>query len=173
MVLIWAKPPHSVELTAKKCFVRFSLPKCIASFFSVVACATSMQALLASMRFSRKSAWAGFVFGTVTAIGPWFQGLPFSSAALFSSGLLLTYFSIGVLVGLLPAGKNRFLTGGLVGFLYSLPGAIFTAVPYPLSADAPAYYREFVGGGLRAVLLTLLFGTLAGGWAGWFHRQRS
>ena len=125
------------------------------------------------MNFSPKSALAGVVFGTLTAIGPWFQGLPFSSAALFSAGLFLTYASIGVLVGLLPAGRNRFLTGGLAGFLYSLPGAIFTGVPYPLATDAPAYYREFVGGGIRAVILTLLFGSLAGLWAGWFRAPRS
>jgi len=139
----------------------------------MVARPTPMRANSTLMSFSRKSAWAGTVFGAATAVGPWFQGLPFSSAALFSSGLFLTYASIGFLVGLLPAGKNRLLTGGLAGFLYSIPGAIFTAVPYPLSVDAPAYYREFVGGGIRAVLLTLLFGTLAGVWAGWFRQSRS
>ena len=143
------------------------------AFFSMVARPTPMKANSTRMSFSWKSALAGAVFGALTAIGPWFQGLPFSSAALFSAGLFLTYASIGVLVGWLPLGRNSFLTGGLVGFLYSLPGAIFTAVPYPLSPDAPAYYREFVGGGIRAVLLTLLFGTLAGGWAGWFRRPRS
>jgi len=44
-------------------------------------------------------------------------------------------------------------------------------VPYPLTPEAPAYYREFVGGGLRAVLLTLLFGALAGAWAGLFRKK--
>jgi hypothetical protein len=124
------------------------------------------------MGFSWKSALAGTVFGALTAAGPWFQGLPFSSAALFSAGLLLTYASIGFLVGILPVWKNRMLSGGFWGLLYSLPGAIFTAVPYPLTPDAPAYYREFVGGGIRAVFLTLLFGTLAGVWSGWFRRSR-
>jgi len=139
----------------------------------MVAHPTPMQANSTRVNFSRKSALAGTVFGALTAIGPWFQGLPLCSAALFSAGLFLTYTSIGFLVGLLPSGRNRFLTGGLVGFIYSLPGAIFTAVPYPLTADAPAYYREFVGGGIRAVLLTLLFGTLAGVWSGYFRRSRS
>jgi len=132
-----------------------------------------MKANSNGMIFSWKSALAGAGFGALTAIGPWFQGLPFSSAALFSSGLFLTYASIGFLVGAWPGGGNRWIIGGLVGFLYSLPGAIFTAVPYPLTPDAPAYYREFVGGGFRAVLLTLLFGTLAGVWAGCFRRSRS
>jgi hypothetical protein len=170
---IWAKPLLSVELTAENVFSLLLPPDPLASFFSMVAHPTPMQANSTRVNFSRKSAWAGTVFGALTAIGPWFQGLPLSSAALFSAGLFLTYTSIGFLVGLLPSGRNRFLTGGLVGFIYSLPGAIFTAVPYPLTADAPAYYREFVGGGIRAVLLTLLFGTLAGVWSGYFRRPRS
>lgn len=123
------------------------------------------------MKFSWPPALAGAAFGVLTALGPWLQGLPFASAALFSAGLFLTYTSIGFLVAILPAGNNRLLAGGLWGFLYSVPGAVFTAVPYPLTADAPAYYREFVGGGPRALLLTLLFGTLAGLWAAWFRRS--
>lgn len=125
------------------------------------------------MTVSRSPALAGAAFGALTAIGPWFQGLPWASAALFSAGLFLTYTSIGLLVAILPSGKNRFVAGGLWGFLYSLPGAIFTAVPYPLTPDAPAYYREFVGGGIRAALLTLIFGALAGLWAAWFRRPTS
>ena len=74
---------------------------------------------------------------------------------------------------ILPSFSPKYLAGALWGFLYSLPGAVFTAVPYPLTADAPAYYREFAGGGLRAALLTLLFGALAGGIAGLFHRSRA
>lgn len=124
------------------------------------------------MKLSWRSTIAGAAFGALTAVGPWFQGLAFSSAALFSAGLFLTYASIGFLVGILPAWKNRFVAGGFWGLLYSIPGAIFTAVPYPLEANAPAYYREFVGGGIRAVFLTLLFGTLAGVWAGWFRRSQ-
>jgi hypothetical protein len=156
-----------------KCFLSIFFSDPIASFFSMVARPAPMKANSTWMNFSWKSASAGAVFGALTAIGPWFQCLPFSSAALFSAGLFLTYTSIGFLVALLPAGRSRLVTGGLVGFLYSLPGGIFTAVPYPLTADAPAYYREFVGGGIRAVLLTLLFGTLAGVWAGWFRRSRT
>lgn len=125
------------------------------------------------MHFSRPSALAGTIFGLLLALGPWFQGLSFQAAALFSSGLFLTYASIGFLVAVLPSFHPKFLAGALWGFLYSLPGAIFTAVPYPLTADAPAYYREFVGGGLRATLLTLAFGALAGGLAGLFRRARS
>lgn len=123
------------------------------------------------MKFQGRPLVAATLFGLLTALGPWFQGLPLSSAALFSAGLLLTYTSIGFLVAALPCSTPHFLGGALWGFLYSLPGAIFTAVPYPLTADAPAYYREFVGGGIRATLLTLLFGALAGAVAGFFKRK--
>ena len=122
------------------------------------------------MQIDRRSVLAGTLFGLLTAFGPWFQGLSFTAAALFSLGLLLTYASIGFLVAVLPTFQPKFLSGALWGALYSLPGAIFTAVPYPLTADAPAYYREFVGGGIRATLLTLIFGALAGGLAGLFRR---
>ncbi len=124
------------------------------------------------MQLSWRPVAAGFLFGTLTALGPWFQGISLHAAALFSAGLLLTYTSIGFLVAILPTFRPHFLSGALWGALYSLPGAVFTAVPYPLAADAPAYYREFVGGGLRAALLTLIFGALAGGFAGLFRRAR-
>ena len=125
------------------------------------------------MQMDRRPFLAGVFFGGLVAVGPWFQGLPFCSAALFSAGLFFTYASIGFLVGALPAFRPNFLAGAVWGTLYSLPGAIFTAVPYPLTPEAPAYYREFVGGGLRAVLLTLIFGALAGAWAGFFRRKSS
>jgi hypothetical protein len=125
------------------------------------------------MQMDRRPLLAGIFFGALIAVGPWFQGLPFSSAALFSAGLFFTYASIGFLVGVLPAFRPNFLAGAVWGVLYSLPGAIFTAVPYPLTPEAPAYYREFVGGGTRAVLLTLIFGGLAGAWAGLFRRKSS
>ena len=112
---------------------------------------------------------AGAGFGLLTAVGPWFQGLPTAAATAFAAGLFLTYASIGLLVGLCPDFGHRFRTGALIGFLYSLPGAVFTAAPYPLAPEAPAYYREFVGGGPRALVLTLLFGALAGAVAGGFR----
>lgn len=124
------------------------------------------------MQFDRRAAAAGSVFGLLTAIGPWFQGLPLAAAAAFAAGLFLTYASIGLLVGILPDFGRRIRTGALIGLLYSVPGAVFTAVPYPLVEDAPAYYREFVGGGPRALILTLIFGSLAGAVAGGF-RQRA
>ena len=81
---------------------------------------------------------------------------------LFCAGLVLTYGSIGLLVALLPVRGPRWLFGALVGALYSLPGALFTAVPVPLREDAPAYYRNFAGGGVGEGLMTLLYGTAAG-----------
>jgi len=123
------------------------------------------------MQLDRRAAMAGAGFGLLTAIGPWFQGLPSAAAAAFAAGLFLTYASIGLLVGLLPDFGHRLRTGALIGFLYSLPGAVFTAVPYPLAPDAPVYFREFVGGGPRALLLTLLFGALAGAVAGGARRR--
>ena len=123
------------------------------------------------MHLDRRAAMAGAGFGLLTSVGPWFQGLPWVAAAAFAAGLFLTYASIGLLVGLLPDFGHRFRTGAVLGLLYSLPGAVFTAVPYPLAPEAPAYYREFVGGGPRALLLTLLFGALAGAVAGGFRRR--
>ena len=122
------------------------------------------------MRIDTRALAAGAGFGLLTAIGPWFQGLPLAAAAGFAGGLFLTYASIGLLVGILPDFGHRLRTGAFIGLLYSIPGAVFTAVPYPLVDDAPAYYREFVGGGPRALVLTLLFGSLAGATAGWFRR---
>lgn len=125
------------------------------------------------MKLDRRATIAGAVFGLLTALGPWFQGLPWAAAAAFAAGLFLTYASIGLLVGILPDFGRRIRTGALVGLLYSVPGAVFTAVPYPLVEDAPAYYREFVGGGPRALILTLIFGSLAGAVAGGFRKQRA
>ena len=123
------------------------------------------------MKFETRAAAAGAGFGILLAIGPWFQGLPLAAAAGFAAGLFLTYASIGLLVGILPDFRHRVRTGALIGLLYSIPGAVFTAVPYPLVEDAPAYYREFVGGGPRALVLTLVFGSLAGAVAGWFRKK--
>jgi len=123
------------------------------------------------MKVDGRAAAAGAAFGLLTAIGPWFQGLPLNAAAAFAAGLFLTYASIGLLVAILPDLGRRICTGALIGLIYSIPGAVFTAVPYPLAPDAPAYYREFVGGGPRALILTLIFGALAGAIAGAFRRR--
>lgn len=125
------------------------------------------------MRIDRRALAAGAGFGLLTAIGPWFQGLPWAAAAGFAGGLFLTYASIGLLVAILPDFGSRIRTGALIGLLYSIPGAVFTAVPYPLTEDAPAYYREFVGGGPRALVLTLIFGALAGAVAGGCRKKVS
>ncbi|NDD56383.1 MAG: hypothetical protein EBZ44_01460 [Verrucomicrobia bacterium] len=124
-----------------------------------------------TMKVDRRAVAAGTAFGLLTALGPWFQGLPLNAAAAFAAGLFLTYASIGLLVAILPNFNHRILSGGLIGLIYSIPGAVFTAVPYPLAPEAPAYYREFVGGGPRAFILTLIFGALAGAIAGAFRRR--
>lgn len=123
------------------------------------------------MKIDTRAVAAGSGFGLLTAIGPWFQGLPIAAAAGFAAGLFLTYSSIGLLVAILPDFGRRVRTGALIGLLYSIPGSVFTAVPYPLVEDAPAYYREFVGGGPRALILTLFFGSLAGSVAGWCRKK--
>lgn len=125
------------------------------------------------MKIDGRALAAGAGFGLLTAVGPWFQGLPWAAAAGFAAGLFLTYASIGLLVAVLPDFGSRIRTGALIGLLYSIPGAVFTAVPYPLAENAPAYYREFVGGGPRALLLTLIFGALAGAVAGWCRKKVS
>lgn len=80
----------------------------------------------------------------------------------FAAGLFLTYLSVGVLVALLPRSGPRWAFGSVVGGLYSLPGAVFVAVPYPLRADAPDFYRMFAGGGVREFWMTLAFGVVVG-----------
>jgi hypothetical protein len=84
-----------------------------------------------------------------------------------------------LLVALLPAwpavDRRRlagFGFGFLVGALYGVPGAFFTMVPYPLEADAAAYWREFADGGIRAFALTLGFSGLTGGVCGLFRKGR-
>ncbi len=123
------------------------------------------------MRFDRNAALAGTFFALFVSATPWFQEIPLSAKAGFSGGLFLTYASIGCLVALGPACGHRIRTGALIGFLYSLPGAVFTSVPYPLAAEAATYYREFASGGGRAFCLTLIFGALAGAFAGFFRRS--
>ena len=85
-------------------------------------------------------------------------------------GLGLSYASIGLLVAALPDignGRGRgWFQGAMAGLLYSVPGAIFTMVPYPLRDDAPRYWHEFAAGGGRAFLLTLAFGAVVGATCG-------
>ena len=46
------------------------------------------------------------------------------------------------------------------GAVYSIPGAFFTVVPFPLAEGAAPCWREFADGGLRAFFSTLGFGGL-------------
>ena len=105
---------------------------------------------------------AGLTCGLFIGVSPFAYELPFVDQALFGLGLLLTYTSIGVLVALLPRRGPRWLFGLIVGGLYSLPGSVFVAVPYPLQQDVPDFYRNFAAGGVEEFTMTLIFGLLVG-----------
>ena len=72
------------------------------------------------MKLDNRALVAGAGFGLLTAIGPWFQGLPLAAATGFAAGLFLTYASIGILVGILPDFGHRIRTGAIIGLLYRL-----------------------------------------------------
>lgn len=113
----------------------------------------------------RRPALLGLLWGALAGLSPALQAeLDGRAKTSLGLGLALTYASVGLLVGLLPrpARMHPALHGALTGIGYSVPGAVFTAVPYPLRDDAPRYWREFAAGGPRAFALTLLFGGLVG-----------
>lgn len=112
--------------------------------------------------FSWHPVLAGLVCGLVVGASPFAYELPFVDQALFGLGLVLTYTSIGILVALLPRLGPRWLFGLVVGGLYSVPGSVFVAVPYPLQTDAPDYYRNFAAGGVEEFTMTLIFGFVVG-----------
>ncbi|HMB91334.1 MAG TPA: hypothetical protein VKP65_10840 [Rhodothermales bacterium] len=118
------------------------------------------------MNKQRLSSWrpvlAGLVCGLVIGASPFAYNLPFLDQALFGLGLLLTYTSIGVLIALLPRIGPQWLFGLVVGGLYSLPGSILVAVPYPLQQEAPDYYRNFAAGGAEEFMMTMTFGIVVG-----------
>lgn len=126
--------------------------------------------------FHKGPALVGCAWGLLTGSTPFFQ--PIEPAARFALGLGLglSYASIGLLVTVLPDfgnGQGRFWRqGALAGLLYSVPGAVFTMVPYPLRADAPRYWHEFAAGGWRAFGLTLVFGAVVGLTCGLARKQR-
>lgn len=128
-----------------------------------------------SPRLQKGPLLVGILWGVATGATPFFQ--PIEPAARWSLGLGLgfTYASVGLLVACLPTfvapGRRGWLQGALAGLLYSVPGAVFTTVPYPLREDAARYWREFAAGGLRAFCLTLLFGAFVGATCGLARRQ--
>lgn len=114
------------------------------------------------------SAWIGLAWGAFVGATPFFQSIGLVAQLTLGLGLFLTYLSVGLLLKIIPfpsfvqTNTTKFLWGALFGVLYSLPGAIFTMTPYPLADDAPAYFREFAAGGIRAFTLTLVFGAVVG-----------
>ena len=113
----------------------------------------------------RRPLLLGLFWGALAGLSPALQAeLDGRAKTSLGLGLGLTYASVGLLVGLLPrpARMPPAVHGLLAGVAYSVPGAVFTAVPYPLREDAPRYWREFAAGGPRAFALTLLFGGLVG-----------
>lgn len=105
-------------------------------------------------------------FGLAVALTPVREPIELAAKLLFGLGLFLNYTSIGVLIALLPSFRPRWLFGLVVGIAYSLPGALFTAVPVPLREDAPLYFHSFMAGGLREAAMTLLVGIATGLFAG-------
>lgn len=112
--------------------------------------------------------WAGAILGLLISLGLLTQPLEADAKKTLIAGLFLTYLSIGVLVALVPLWGPRLLFGLLLGLGYSLPGAVFTVVPYPLEANAPAIWREFAGGGWYTFLTTLTVGAVVGMICAWF-----
>ena len=112
----------------------------------------------------------GSAWGVLTGLTPFFQPIPAAARLALGLGLGLSYASVGLLVALLPdyggAAGRRWLQGAVAGCLYSVPGAVFTMVPYPLRDDAPRYWHEFAAGGWRAFGLTLVFGAVVGATCG-------
>lgn len=105
---------------------------------------------------------AGTLAGLPVALSPYAYDLPALDQFHFGMGLFLTYASIGILVSLLPRIGPRWLFGIAIGFLYSLPGSILVAVPYPLVPDAPDYYRNFAAGGAEEFVMTMVYGMAVG-----------
>lgn len=112
--------------------------------------------------------FVGAVLGLLLSFGLTFQPLEPDAKASLIAGLFLTYLSIGILVALVPLRGSRLFFGFLLGVGYSLPGAVFTTVPYPLEATAPAIWSEFAGGGWYTFLMTLAVGAVVGMFCAWF-----
>lgn len=115
-----------------------------------------------------RAAWIGLGWGILVGATPFFEPIGLKAQLTLGLGLLLTYFSIGVLLDWIPLPSfvrgtgTKMVWGALFAALYSLPGAVFTMTPYPLAEDAPAYFREFASGGWRAFFLTLAFAGIVG-----------
>lgn len=122
--------------------------------------------MLMPTRFHKGPLLVGLVWGLRTGATPFFQPLELGARCALGLGLGLSYASVGLLMGVLPEFSSRpgrrWLLGAVAGLLYSVPGAVFTMVPYLLRDDAPRYWHEFAAGGWRAFGLTLGFGTLVG-----------
>ncbi|MBE7157279.1 MAG: hypothetical protein INR62_02365 [Rhodospirillales bacterium] len=118
----------------------------------------------------------GCIWGFLTGITPFFQPLDPAARWSLGLGLGLSYACIGLLVAVLPdIGNGRrsgWFQGTVAGLLYSVPGAVFTTIPYPLSDDAPRYWHEFAAGDPRTFLLTLAFGAVVGATCGAARRHR-
>ena len=126
-------------------------------------------------RFHKSSALVGLAWGMLVGITPFFQPLDLTARCSLGLGLGLSYASIGLLVAVLPDfyTERRWLLGAVAGLLYSVPGAVFTMVPYPLRDDASRYWHEFAAGGWRAFGLTLCFGMVVGATCGLARRRDS
>lgn len=101
---------------------------------------------------------AGLLCGLLMGIAPFAYALPLLDQVLFGLGLFLTYTSIGVLIAFLPRVGPSWLFGIAFGAVYSLPGSVLVAVPYPLREDAPPFYHNFAAGGIEEFIMTMVYG---------------
>lgn len=115
-----------------------------------------------------RCAGIGLGWGVLVGVTPFLEPIEAKAQLTLGLGLCLTYFSIGLLLDVIPlpfwvrSTGTKIFWGAVFAALYSLPGAIFTMTPYPLAEDAPKYFLEFASGDWRAFGLTLAFGGVVG-----------
>jgi len=104
----------------------------------------------------------GAVWGLLLSVSVWVQPIEPAAKWALGGGLFLNYTVLGALVMLLPTRGPRWVFGALVGLVYSLPGALFTAAPYPLREDIAPFWYQFASGGTFSFFATMISGCVVG-----------
>ena len=60
----------------------------------------------------------------------------------------------------------------MAGLFWGVPNAVFTMVLYPLRNDVPRHRHELGAGGVRTLLLRLVFGAVVGATCGATRQRR-